>query len=112
MSNGSYARYDRSWEPPPSFDEAKNSRQRVRSAGLDPNHWYVVARVGDIKRGETREVVFWRRSIALFRGEDGVHRAIENRCAHRQLARSSSGGDAPRSRSHRPYTGADDRLAA
>src|SRR5690606_24521496 len=28
---------------------------------------------------------FWKTSIAVFRGEDGVVRAVENRCAHRQL---------------------------
>jgi len=25
---------------PPSFEDAKNRRQRVRAAGMDPNHWY------------------------------------------------------------------------
>lgn len=71
--------------PPPSFEQAKNRRQKVRAAGLDPNYWYPVEYSRAIKVGQVVEVVFWRRSVALFRGEDGQLRAVENRCAHRQL---------------------------
>ena len=35
------------------------------------------------------EVIFWNRSIALYRGEDGKLRALENRCAHRQIKLSA-----------------------
>lgn len=77
--------------PPPSFAEARNARQKVRVAGLDPNYWYAVEMADHIKPGQVTEVVFWRRSIALFRGEDGQLRAIENRCAHRQLQLSLGG---------------------
>src|SRR5262245_56477101 len=38
-----------------------------------------------VLRGTVVDVTFWSRSIALYRGDDGVLRAIENRCAHRQL---------------------------
>src|SRR5262249_37849572 len=31
------------------------------------------------------EITFWKQSIALYRGQDGTLRAMENRCAHRQL---------------------------
>ena len=70
---------------PPSFEEARNRRQKVRSAGMNPDYWYPVEYDAKIKRGAVMEVKFWGRSIALFRGQDGQLRAIENRCAHRQL---------------------------
>ena len=71
--------------PPPSFEQAKNRRQKVRAAGLDPNYWYPVEYSSRIKAGQVIEAVFWKRSVAVFRGQDGVLRAVENRCAHRQL---------------------------
>ncbi|MCA9662007.1 MAG: aromatic ring-hydroxylating dioxygenase subunit alpha [Myxococcales bacterium] len=70
---------------PPTFAEAKNRRQKVRAAGLDPNYWYPVLQSRELGRGEVKEVVFWRRSYALYRGDDGKVAAVENRCAHRQL---------------------------
>ena len=71
--------------PPPGFADARNLRQRARAAGLDPNYWYAVERDKNVRPGEVREIVFWKLSVALFRGEDGRLRAIRNRCAHRQL---------------------------
>jgi len=71
--------------PPPSFEQAKNRRQKVRAAGLDPNYWYPVEYSKALRPGQVQEVVFWRRSVAVFRGEDGKVRAVDNRCAHRQL---------------------------
>lgn len=71
--------------PPPGFEAAKNRRQKVRAAGLDPNYWYAVEYSKRLKVGQVVEVVFWRRQVALYRGEDGAVRAVENRCAHRQL---------------------------
>ena len=70
---------------PPSFEEAQNRRQKARSAGMNPDYWYAVEWDKNVKRGDVKEVVFWKQSIALFRGEDGRLSAIENRCAHRQL---------------------------
>lgn len=70
---------------PPSFEEAKNYRQKARSAGLDPDHWYVVEHDSAVLVNQVKEVVFWNTSIALFRGNDGNLSAIENRCPHRQL---------------------------
>jgi phenylpropionate dioxygenase-like ring-hydroxylating dioxygenase large terminal subunit len=71
--------------PLPTFETAQNRRQKVRAAGLDPNYWYPVEYDSAVKTGAVVEVKFWKRSYALFRGEDGVLRAVENRCAHRQL---------------------------
>ncbi len=69
----------------PEFSEARNPRQKARAAGLHPDYWYAVESDAAIKPGQVVEVTFWNRSIALFRGEDGKLRALENRCAHRQL---------------------------
>lgn len=70
---------------PPSFEEARNRRQKVRVAGMNPDYWYPVEWDKNLKPGKVIEVKFWGRSIALYRGDDGRLRALENRCAHRQL---------------------------
>lgn len=70
---------------PPTFEEAKNRRQKVRAAGMSPDYWYPAEWSKDLARGQVKEVKFWGRSIALFRGSDGQARAVEDRCAHRQL---------------------------
>ena len=72
-------------DAPPGFADAGNLRQQARAAGMDPNYWYPVEQVRRIKPETVIEVVFWKRSIALFRGKDGTFQAIEDRCAHRQL---------------------------
>lgn len=69
----------------PSFAEAKATRHKARLAGMNPNYWYPLEWSARVKRGQTKEAVFWGQSIALYRGEDGVARAVENRCAHRQI---------------------------
>lgn len=72
-------------DAPPSFAVAKNSRQKARAAGLDPDRWYVVEHDHAVKKGEVKEITFWNTSIALYRGEDGQLAAVQNRCPHRQL---------------------------
>ncbi len=76
---------NRAQAPPPDFTEGATLRQRARAAGMDPDYWYAVEEVRRVKPGTVVEVVFWKRSIALFRADDGSFRAVENRCAHRQL---------------------------
>src|SRR5262249_8472263 len=71
--------------PPPAFSEARNPREKARAAGMHPDHWYAVEYDARVSVGQVVEVVFWGRSIAIFRGTDGVLRALENRCAHRHL---------------------------
>ena len=56
---------------PPDFTEAQNRRQKVRAAGMDPDYWYPVAYDHEVRRGQVIEVKFWKRSIALYRGQDG-----------------------------------------
>lgn len=70
---------------PPRFEEAQNFRQKSRSAGLDPDHWYAVEYDKTVKKGQIIEVTFWNTSIALYRGQDGELAAVQNRCPHRQL---------------------------
>ncbi len=60
-------------------------RERTRTVGQSGNYWYAVELSKNVKKGETQEVIFWKSPIAIFRGEDGKIRAVENRCAHRQL---------------------------
>jgi phenylpropionate dioxygenase-like ring-hydroxylating dioxygenase large terminal subunit len=79
-------RYGQPSTPAPDFTQARTRHQRARSAGMDPDYWYPVERDAAVRRGDVVEITFWKRSIALFRGEDGALRAVSNRCAHRQLA--------------------------
>ncbi|GAA2511942.1 aromatic ring-hydroxylating dioxygenase subunit alpha [Streptomyces gobitricini] len=76
---------------PPDFTTARHKRQRARAAGMDPDYWYPVEYDRAVARGQVVETRFWGRSIAVYRGHDGVLRALENRCAHRQL--KLSGGE-------------------
>ncbi len=70
---------------PPTFEQASNLRQKVRATGMCPDYWYAVEEVRRMKPGTVTEVVFWKKSIALYRCEDGAFHALENRCAHRQV---------------------------
>ncbi len=70
---------------PPQFEDARNLRQQARATGLDPDYWYAVEQVHRVKPGTVVEVIFWKRSIALYRGADGSFHALDNVCAHRQI---------------------------
>lgn len=70
---------------PATTIEPRSRRERVRSVGLDPDYWYAVEHDHAVRPGQVVEVTFWGESIALYRGADGRLRALENRCAHRQL---------------------------
>ena len=69
----------------PTFADARGRREKARSAGLSPDYWYAVeydrayrpgaGRGGDVLEPLHRPVSRRRRRL----------RAIENRCAHRQL---------------------------
>ncbi|MEZ4442274.1 MAG: Rieske 2Fe-2S domain-containing protein [Polyangiaceae bacterium] len=89
--------------PPPSFEEARNKRQKVRAAGLDPNYWYAVEHAEKLGRGEVMETTFWKKSVAVYRDDLGQLHAMENRCAHRQLKLSL--GSVERDRLVCPYHG-------
>ncbi len=70
---------------PPTFAEATKLRHKAWAAGMDPNHWYAVAFADDIAPGAATAIGFQGQKVALFRGQDGVFRALEDRCAHRQV---------------------------
>jgi nitrite reductase/ring-hydroxylating ferredoxin subunit len=70
---------------PPPFSDARNQREKARSAGLHPDYWYAVEFDRALQPGSVKEVRFWGRSIAMFRGADGELGAVENRCAHRHV---------------------------
>ena len=60
-------------------------RDLVRRVGMSGNYWYAVEQEKNLKPGQAIEVTFWKTSMALYRGADGVVHALENRCAHRHL---------------------------
>jgi putative ABC transport system ATP-binding protein len=70
---------------PPTFEQARNPRQKARAAGLHPDYWYAVEYDRVLRPGQVKEVSFWDRSIALYRDHGGRPHALEDRCAHRQL---------------------------
>src|SRR3712207_4688056 len=70
---------------PPSFEQARNPRQKARAAGMHPDYWYAVEYARAIKGAQGVEAKVGNRSIGLYRGMDGRFRALEDRCAHRQL---------------------------
>ena len=63
----------------------ESRREKTRKIGQSGNYWYAVELSSNLAKGKSLEVIFWKSSIAIYRGEDGEARALENRCAHRQL---------------------------
>lgn len=57
----------------------------IRTVGAHPDHWYPLAWSHEIKPGKVLGREFAGQPIALFRGDDGVLAALEDRCAHRQV---------------------------
>jgi renierapurpurin 18,18'-hydroxylase len=57
----------------------------TRTAGLDPNFWYPLARSRDLESGKAMAVKFAGTSIVLVRPKIGKPYALEDRCAHRQV---------------------------
>ncbi|MFY7804368.1 MAG: Rieske 2Fe-2S domain-containing protein [Limnoraphis robusta] len=58
--------------------------QKIRQLGINPNHWYVVARSRDVNT-QPLDVILWNQAIVLFRNQQGKIQALENRCPHRQV---------------------------
>ena len=52
---------------------------------MNPNHWYPAAFSKDVAKNKVTSTTFWNQNIALFRGDDGVVRAIDDRCPHRGI---------------------------
>ncbi len=70
------------------------SRFDVRQAGINPNHWYVVARSREVS-DRPLGVVLWQQDIVLYRDSQGQVQALEDRCPHRfvKLSRGCVVGD-------------------
>lgn len=58
--------------------------QNVRSLGINPNHWYVVARSDEVTDQPIGRII-WGVAIVLFRDAAGTIQALEDRCPHRQV---------------------------
>ncbi|MBF2018746.1 MAG: aromatic ring-hydroxylating dioxygenase subunit alpha [Hydrococcus sp. C42_A2020_068] len=56
----------------------------VRTCGINPNHWYVVARSTEV-RDKPVGVTLWHQAIVLYRDKTGKVHALEDRCPHRQV---------------------------
>lgn len=56
----------------------------IRSLGINPNHWYVVARSSEVK-ATPLAVVLWQQAIVLFRDSHGQVHALADCCPHRQV---------------------------
>jgi hypothetical protein len=56
---------------PPTFAEAMNPRQKVRAAGLDPDHWYAAEYLRALPPGGALVTRFWGRTLTLAHAADG-----------------------------------------
>ena len=63
---------------------AAGGRQDVRSLGINPNHWYVVARSAEVT-DKPVGVTLWGETIVVYRDAEGRIQALEDRCPHRQV---------------------------
>jgi phenylpropionate dioxygenase-like ring-hydroxylating dioxygenase large terminal subunit len=70
-------------EPSSSVYPVLQSRD-VRQLGINPNHWYVVARSSEVLN-KPLGVTIWQQNIALYRDSSGKVHALEDRCPHRQV---------------------------
>lgn len=70
------------------------AHQDVRQLGINPNHWYGVARCTEVKDNPLG-VTLWERSIVLYRDRQGQIQALADRCPHRyvKLSRGQVVGD-------------------
>ncbi len=64
---------------------SETHRERVRAAGLSGDYWYPAEWSHRLERGQVKEIVFWKQSIAVFRDAQGAVHALEDRCAHRHI---------------------------
>jgi phenylpropionate dioxygenase-like ring-hydroxylating dioxygenase large terminal subunit len=54
----------------------------VRQAGINPNHWYAVARSHEVA-DQPVGITLWQEAIALYRDRQGQVQALSDRCPHR-----------------------------
>lgn len=70
------------------------AKQDVRQLGINPNHWYGVARSSDVTQ-QPISIALWQTAIVLYRDRQGQIQAIADRCPHRfvKLSRGRVVGD-------------------
>lgn len=61
-----------------------NSLLDIRQLGINPNHWYVVARSSQVQT-QPLGVTLWHQAIAIYRDSTGKVHALEDRCPHRHV---------------------------
>lgn len=67
----------------------------VRQMGINPNHWYAVARSREVN-DRPLPITVWQQPIVLYRDTQGQVHALADRCPHRfvKLSRGQVVGDA------------------
>lgn len=78
----------------PRPPESKGDRRSIREVGINPNHWYVVARSTEVS-DRPLGVELWKQPIVLYRDSQGRIQALADRCPHRfvKLSRGQVVGD-------------------
>jgi renierapurpurin 18,18'-hydroxylase len=98
-------------------------RTPLRELGINPNHWYVLARSSELT-DKPLGLTLWQQPLVLYRDRSGQVHALEDRCPHRQVKLSEgqvSGNeivcayhgwhfDASGACSHVPYLEANQKL--
>lgn len=69
-------------QPANSLVYSKKYNGHLRHAGINPNHWYVIAQSSEIGKSPIGRMI-WNQSVVLFRDPKGKLHALEDRCAHR-----------------------------
>lgn len=59
-------------------------QQDIRQTGINPNHWYAIARSTEVK-SQPVGVVLWHQPIVLYRDRQRTVHALEDKCPHRQV---------------------------
>lgn len=73
---------------------SSSQRFDIRRAGINPNHWYAVARSLEVTKTPLG-VTLWQQEIVVYRDTQGQVHALEDRCPHRfvKLSRGAIVGD-------------------
>ncbi|MBD2103702.1 Rieske 2Fe-2S domain-containing protein [Leptolyngbya sp. FACHB-261] len=61
-------------------------RNIVREVGINPNHWYAIARSAQLQPEKVLPVVFWRQSLAVFRDNQGQVHVLDDICPHKGVS--------------------------
>lgn len=66
------------------FMTSTRPAQDLRQSGINPNHWYVVARSVEVTN-QPVGIVLWQEPIVLYRDQQGQMQALADRCPHRYV---------------------------